>query len=169
VGRVTNIASLIAIALVMISSATSYAASAANPLMQYDGTWEVSRGNSGKPYRLTNKCQQAGSFFVCEQSVDGSVTGLMVISSAGQPGKYWTQTILPGGRATGKDDLEIEGTRWTFASRRQEAGKVTYFRTINVFAGKDRIHFERAESTDAKNWSTKDSGDQRRVAGASRK
>ena len=71
------------------------------------------------------------------------------------------------GRAGGRDDLEIAGDHWTWSSRRQDQpGKITYYRTTNVFVAKNRIHYEQAESADGKQWMAKDSGDEVRVSPA---
>ncbi len=80
------------------------------------------------------------------------------------------QTLLPEGRATGRDNLEISGNRWVYTSSRQENGKTTYYRTTNTFVTSNHIHFEQTESTDGKQWTIKDSGEQTKIekAGAQR-
>jgi hypothetical protein len=138
-----------------------------DPLWVYQGTWQVTRSETKadqKPETLVNKCALVGRYFACQQTVNRSSGGLLVIMPAGTPGHYYTQTILPEGRATGRDELEIAGDRWTFLSRRQQGGQVTQYRTIYTFSGKDRIHFERAEATEKDNWVVKGSGDERRTA-----
>jgi hypothetical protein len=149
----------------------SIAAPAANPafppLQQYEGAWQVTRTESGspmKPYRLVNRCAALGIYFACEQTVDNKPTALRVFIPAGSPGRYYTQSILPEGRATGLDSLEISGNRWTFSSRRQEGGNITYFRNTNVFVDKNHIHFESAQSPDGKKWTVQMSGEQYRLA-----
>jgi hypothetical protein len=137
------------------------------PLWLYQGTWQVTRSPGQKPDQLVNQCALVGKYFTCQQTVNGQTGNLLVIIPTGQPGHYYTQTILPEGRATGRDELEISGDRWTYLSRRQDGGRVTRYRTINTFSGKDRIHFEQAEAVDDKDWVTKGSGEERRV-GASR-
>jgi hypothetical protein len=136
------------------------------PLWPYEGTWQVTRSGAAagqKPDELVNQCALVGKYFACQQTINGKAGGLLVIVPTGQAGRYYTQTIMPEGRATGRDDLEISGTKWTYTSRRQQGGKTTQYRTINNFIGKDHIHFERAESTDGKQWTTTDSGDERRA------
>lgn len=134
------------------------------PLWLYQGTWQVTRSAGQKPDQLVNQCALVGKYFTCQQTVNGQAGALLVIIPAGQPGRYYTQTILPEGRATGRDDLEISGERWTYLSRRQEGGTVTRYRTINTFSGKDRIHFEQAEATGDKDWVVKGTGDERRIS-----
>jgi hypothetical protein len=138
------------------------------PLWQYQGTWQVTRPGAAsgqKPDELVNQCALVGKYFACQQTVNGNAGGLLVIIPAGAPGRYYTQTIMPEGRATGRDELEITGTQWTFRSRRQQGSKITQYRTIHNFMGRDHIHFERAESTDGKQWTVTDSGDERRTNG----
>jgi hypothetical protein len=137
-----------------------------SPLWLYQGTWRVTRSGSPadqKPYEVVNECALVGRYFACQQSVNGKAVGLRVIIPTGEPGRYYTQTIMPEGRATGRDDLEISGNQWTYRSRRQEGNKVTQYRTVNTFQGKDHIHFEEAESTDGKQWKVTNSGDQLRT------
>ena len=134
------------------------------PLWLYQGSWEVSRSPGQKPDRLVNECALVGRYFTCQQAVNGQPGALLVIIPTGQPGRYYTQTIMPEGRATGRDDLEISGERWTYLSRRQEGGKTTRYRTTNTFTGKDRIHFEQAEASGDKDWVVKGSGDERRIS-----
>jgi len=136
------------------------------PLWPYQGMWQVTRSGAAagqKPDELVNQCALVGKYFACQQTINGKAGGLLVIIPTGQPGRYYTQTIMPEGRATGRDDLEISGSQWTYRSRRQQGSKTTQYRTINNFVGKDHIHFERAESTDGKQWTVTDSGDERRT------
>jgi hypothetical protein len=141
--------------------------SPSNPLALYQGSWLVTRSKAGagaKPDHLTNYCAQLGKYFACQETVNGSVVGLLVFIPTPDSGHFYTQTILPEGRATGQDELEIAGNQWIFKSRRQEGSKITYYRTTNTFSGRTRIHFEQAESTDGKQWTTKNSGDETKVS-----
>jgi hypothetical protein len=142
------------------------------PLWLYQGTWQVTRksaGNRAKPEQLINRCALLGKYFACQQTVNGNEGGLVIFMPAGKPGHYFTQTITPDGRATGKADLEISGDRWIYSSRwPQQSGKITYYRTTNVFTGKNHIHFEQAESPDGRDWTQKDSGDEVRAGPAGR-
>jgi hypothetical protein len=113
---------------------------------------------------LRNDCAALGKYFACQQTVNGSVVGLLVFISTGTPGHYYTQILLPEGRATGRDEMEISGNQWIFTSSRRDGSKTTYYRTVNAFSGKSRIHFERDESTDGKQWVKTGSGDQVKVA-----
>ena len=142
------------------------------PLWLYQGSWEITRSSTGagaKPDRLTNECALLGRFFACAQTVNGKQEGLVIFIPADKPGHYYTQNVMPEGRATGRADLEIIGDHWTYLNRwQQDAGKIIYYKTTNAFTGKNRIHFEQAESADGNKWSVKDSGDEIR-AGTPRK
>lgn len=135
------------------------------PLRSYEGTWQVTRKNAGKPDVLINQCGVLGQYFACAQNVNGIPGELIVfIPQTDRPGHFYTQTIMPGGRATGRDDLQIEGKQWTYTSRRDEYGKTTYFRTTNAFSDNNHIHFEQAESNNNKDWNVTGSGDESRVS-----
>jgi hypothetical protein len=142
------------------------------PLSLYTGSWQVTRKSAdkaGKPEQLANHCALLGKYFVCQQTVDGSEGGLVIFIPAEKPGHYYTETITPDGRPTGRADLEIAGNRWTYSSRwPQGNGKITYYRTTKVFTGKNHIHFEQAESPDGTQWTEKDSGDEVRTGAATK-
>ncbi len=168
------------LALVLIASFTASAPAAPGTasktpdpytaLRVYDGTWQVTRKGAAKADTLVNHCAVLGTFFACGQGVNGAPGGLVVfIPVNGQPGHYYTQTIMPEGRATGRDDLRIDGNQWTYSSRRDENGKTTYFRTVNTFSDKNHIHFEQAQSENNKDWSVQGSGDEVRSSAASGK
>lgn len=153
---------LLAFAAPPAKAADSYAA-----LRSYEGTWQVTRKGAEKPDVLINHCALLGQYFACAQNVNGSAGGLVVfIPQKDGAGHYYTQTIMPEGRATGLVDLRIDGNEWTYTSRRDEYGKTTYYRTINTFADKNHIHFEQAESTDNKDWKVTNSGDEVRTTNA---
>ena len=141
-----------------------------NPdLWLYQGIWRVTRSNAptaGKPERLVNECGSIGRYFACQQTVNDKVGGLLIFIPAESPGHYFTQTVMPDGRATGRDDLVISGDRWTFTSRRLDNGRASYFRTVNTFTGKTRIHFEQAESGNGNDWTVKMVGDEQRIGDA---
>src|SRR5947209_5554730 len=102
------------------------------PLWLYDGSWEVThkdKGAGGKPDILSNQCALLGKFFTCSQLVNGAQQGLLVFLPATQPGHFYTQSIMPDGRATGRNDLQISGDTWTYTSRRDEGGRTTFYRT----------------------------------------
>ena len=138
-------------------------------LSLYAGNWTVTRSNGGagnKPEELRNLCNSVGKYFACEQSVNGNVTGLLLIVPSTQPGSYNTQTVLPDGRATGKGGLVISGNKWVFSSIWNSGGKTVRYRTTNTFSDKNHIHFQQEESTDGTHWQLTGGGDDVRVTGA---
>lgn len=131
------------------------------PLAVYSGTWQVSRSGAAKPDVLVNQCAELGKYFACGQTVNGASAGLVVfIAKNGAAEHYVTQTIMPDGRAGGPVNLDIAGDTWTFSSRRDEYGKTTFYRTLNVFSGRNKIHFSSEHSADGKNWTVDSSGDE---------
>jgi hypothetical protein len=136
------------------------------PLWLYQGTWHVTPSGSDpgkKPDVLLNQCALVGKYFTCQQTVNGTVSALIVFVPTGQPGRFHNQAILPSGRAGGLGELEINGDRWVYSNGQLEAGKTKHFRNINVFTGKNKIHYEQSESWDEKEWKVTGSGDEVRV------
>ena len=137
------------------------------PLRLYSGIWLVrpaNRSSAESPDRLQDLCLQVGSYFTCQQTKNGKLGALLIFVAAGEPDHYHTQAVLPEGQATGRGDLKIEGNRWIYSSKEQTDGKTVYYRTINQFTGKDRIHYEQAQSFDGEHWSISSSGDEVRTA-----
>jgi hypothetical protein len=137
------------------------------PLWLYQGTWRITSNTAGaKPDELKNQCALVGKYFVCQQTVNGQPGALLIfIPADNNAGHYHTQNVNAQGRATGVGDLEISGDRWVFSSRwEQGGGKITYYRTTNVFIGKNHIHYEQAESSNGKDWKVANSGDEVRVS-----
>src|SRR5271170_4044576 len=128
------------------------------PLWTYNGSWQVTPTGAA-PQTLVNECARVGTYVGCQQTVNGSVVGLLIIIPAKEPGHYYTQTVLPQGRATGLGELEIAGDRWTFMNSQPGSGKVTHYRTVNTFSGKTHIHFEQAVSGDGNNWQVTQTGE----------
>ena len=158
--------------LLLLSFSIGLATPAANatpvsPLWAYNGSWKVtdSKGGAGaKPDELVNQCAETGKYFSCQQTVNGVVSALLVFVTTGTTGHYSTQSILPDGRPAGRGTLDIDGDKWTFSSSwNQGGGKTTYYKTINTFDGKTRIHFEQQESSNNKDWKATKSGDEARA------
>src|SRR6185312_4746086 len=136
-------------------------------LWLYNGTWKVTRKDQ-PPQTLVNRCSSFGKFFACEQSVNGDSVALLVFVPGKEPGHFFTQSIKTDGRAGGRGELQIEHNTWTYLSNWNDGGKTTYYRTTNVYDGRNHIHFEQAESTDNKTWVVKSSGDEVHPAGSKR-
>lgn len=157
--------------LLIQNAATAAAPPPDQVLSAYAGTWTVTRNNAAggaKPEELRNQCGSIGKYFACEQSVNGSVTGLLIIIPANQNGHFNTQNVTPDGRATGKGELAVSGNTWVFSSIWNSGGKTMRYRTTNVFSDKNHIHFVQEESSDGTHWQTTASGDDVRVTGARR-
>lgn len=154
----------------LISSATIATASAADtvdayaPLRLYQGAWQVTSTPAPagkKPDRLVNDCAQVGRYFACQQTVNGKPGALVVFIPDAMQGHYHTQDVLPDGAAHGPPGtLTIAGDHWTYLG--QPNAKGVRYRIINVFSGRDRIHFEVARSTDGKTWTVTMAGDETR-------
>jgi hypothetical protein len=134
------------------------------PLRLYSGSWRVTHRDQ-PPEKLTNQCALVGRFFTCEQTVNGVAGNLLIfIPVPDKAGHYYTQNVRPEGRASARGDLEIQGERWVFSSTWDQGGSTVYYRTTNVFLGKNKIQYEQAESKDNKNWTVKNSGEEIRVS-----
>jgi hypothetical protein len=153
--------------LFLISALLAPAADPFWTLWLYNGSWQITRKDQ-PPQTLVNRCSSFGKFFACEQSVNGSSVALLVFVPASQSGNFYTQSIKPDGRAGGRGELQIEHNRWTYSSNWNQGGKTTYYRTVNVFDGRNRIHFEQSESDDNKQWVVKSSGEETRTGGSRR-
>jgi hypothetical protein len=150
------------------SAATPPASSKADfaPLLAYQGTWHVMRKDAKdpKPDILINHCSLLGQFFACAQNVNAQPGALVVFLHKGAPGHFLVQNIMPDGRATGLTDLTVNGDTWTYMDRRDENGQTTFYRTLNVFSGRNKIHFESSHSKNGKDYSVDLSGDESRVS-----
>ncbi len=133
------------------------------PLRLYEGAWQVTQTTPAakKPDRLVNDCAQIERYFACQQTVNGKPGALVVFIPDAAPGHYHTQIILPDGTALGPPGtLTLAGEHWTYLGTPDAKG--VRYRTINVFSGRDHIHFEAARSTDGKTWTVPMAGDELR-------
>lgn len=135
------------------------------PLMLYNGTWHVTRKDSPKPDTMANLCTKVGHFFTCDQTINGGPGSLLVfIPRTDKPGQYYTQNIRPEGRATSRGDLQINGDVWTFLTNWDNgSGHTTYYKTVDTFIGRTRIHYEQSESSNNKDWTVTNTGEQTRA------
>ena len=130
------------------------------PLKLYEGAWRLQIG-SKPPDEISNRCAQLSTFFVCEQVVNGKRAALITFLPKDQPGQYWTNSLSPDAKANGRGELTIMGDRWVYLGH-----DIKYYRTVNIFTGRDRIHFESAESDDGEKWVVTNSGEESRVIAA---
>jgi hypothetical protein len=138
------------------------------PIKVYEGTWTVvsahTMAGQGRPDTIVNHCNEGTAFYTCEQVVNGKSLALIVYTATDDPTKFHSQPVLPDGQAVGRGDLTILGDHWTFLGSGKDAeGKETFYRTENLFTGRDKIHFEQYESGDKKTWVKKNEGDEVRV------
>jgi hypothetical protein len=134
-----------------------------------NGEWSVTGAHTmagaGKSDSLVNHCSMYDAFYACEQVVNGKALALIVFTSTSTPGSFHTQVNLPDGHATGRADLNIVGSHWTYNGKStSDDGKTsTFYRTENMFTGRDRIHFDQYESSDGSTWQKKNEGDEVRA------
>ncbi len=151
--------------VVTFSGPALNAADPYTPLWLYAGSWRVGHNNDQSADKLTNHCALVGRYFICEQTVNGIPGNLLIfIPVPGKPGHYYTQNVRPEGRASSRGDLEIQGDKWIYSSNWDQGGSTIYYRTTNIFTGRDKIQWEQAESTDNKNWTVKNGGEEIRTA-----
>ena len=131
-----------------------------------NGEWTVTSPHAmagpGKTDSLVNHCSMADAYYSCEQVVNGKSLALIVFTATEAAGSYHTQIVLPTGYSTGRADLKIDSSHWTYLGKStSDDGKTTtWYRTENVFTGRDRIHFEQYESTDGTTWKKTNEGDE---------
>jgi len=120
-----------------------------------------------EPIHIENHCAKVGEFFACNQFVNRKSVALVVflpshpLENGGYA--YRNQALgVEGDDTSTWGNLEIVGDRWVYSSDATDNGKEIHRRTINLFSGPDRIHFEVQRSDDGVNWATKTSGDEAR-------
>lgn len=141
------------------------------PLRLYNGKWDLLPAGGDKPadkVHIENHCAQVGEFFACNQFVNGKNMALVVFlpTHALENGgyAYHNQALsVENGGSGNWGSLEIVGDSWVYSSDETDNGKKIYHRTVNVFSGPDKIHFEVQRSEDGVNWTTRMSGDEARA------
>jgi hypothetical protein len=139
------------------------------PLKLYDGSWRVKlTTNDKKPDLLVNHCTRTGTFFVCEQELNGNSVALIVFLPTGKSPsgaqEYRTLAALPD--ATRPDEwghLVIDGNAWTYTWTQKDGDKLVPMRNVNTFKDGDHIHFELQKLEDGTTWKTQMAGDEERV------
>jgi hypothetical protein len=153
------------------AKANSLASDPYAPLRLYDGKWDLVPASDGKPaeaVHIENHCAKVGDFFACNQFVNGKNMALVVflpshpLENGGYA--YRNQALGVEGDAPSRwGKVEIAGDRWAYSSDETDKGKKTYWQTINLFSGPDKIHFEVQKSDDGIKWTTTMSGDEARA------
>ncbi len=152
-------------------NAVSHLTDAYLPLQLYDGKWDLVPASGDKAtgtVHIGNQCAKVGEFFACNQFVNGKNVALVIflpLHSLENGGyAYHNQALgVDGGGSGSWGSLEIVGDRWVYSSDETDNGRKIYHRTLNVFSGSDKIHFEVQRSEDGTNWTTKMSGDEVRT------
>jgi hypothetical protein len=140
------------------------------PLRLYDGKWDLipASDKPAEPMHIENHCAKVGEFFACNQFVNGKNMALVIffpshpLENGGYA--YRNQALRVEGANSGTwSNVEITGDRWVYSSEETDKEKKIYWRTINLFSGPDKIHFEVQRSEDGAKWTTTMSGDEARV------
>jgi hypothetical protein len=159
----------------LLFAASAYAQSSVTSLTAYSGNWRVVRKGvdpSAKPERLQNNCATIGTYYACQQTINGTIGGVLIFIPSGGSGHFITQNVAPSGRATGTGELNIEAgaaARWIFLSSWNNGTKTIRYRTIDVFTTKNKIEFQQEESEDnGKSWRTTGSGEYIREGSAAK-
>src|SRR5271165_4185069 len=146
------------------SSADPYA-----PLRLYEGTWEIHLSvPEKKTDKIVNHCARTGTFFSCEQEVNGKTAALVVFLPVGKTTagalEYRLQALQPDASdPQAWTHLVIDGETWLYTWDQKEAGKTTHWRNTNHFTGKDQIRFELQSSEDGTTWKTQLAGEEKRL------
>ena len=131
-----------------------------DPLWLYNGTWTATSNPGDKHDTIANECARVGTYFACQQTVNGKLAALVVFLPLDKQGHYATQGIDAAGAALGRGKLEIAGDHWTYDGGDRSGDSTVYYRTSNSFTGRDRIHFQVATSKDGRNWTVTREGDE---------
>jgi hypothetical protein len=126
----------------------------------YAGVWKVEMdhlavdgGKAGhESTTLHNACWKSGTYFACNQYVNGESKILLVFTFNEKENVYTSYQIPEGGGEAGTGKLKIDGNVWTFPWELTDAGKTTYYRVVNDWVAADRIEFRQEHSTDQAHW-----------------
>jgi hypothetical protein len=99
-----------------------------------------------KPDHLVNHCARTGTFFSCEQELNGKTVALVIFLPMGKSdsGGLEYRTLLAQPDASKPGDwgrLVIEGSTWTYSWTEKNGEKTVAARNVNRFKDKDHIHF----------------------------
>lgn len=140
------------------------------PLALYHGTWTVraehpwSGRAPGAADRLVSRCQRFTRYFACEQTVNGRTQALLVYTADSAAGRLHARVIAPDGRAGGRGDLTIDGSRWTYLDRPPAGLRGKWSRVENLIIDRDHIRFEEYESPDeGRTWTRTNAGTEERT------
>ncbi|HEY1987179.1 MAG TPA: hypothetical protein VGG85_17320 [Terracidiphilus sp.] len=129
-------------------------------LRAYEGNWDITidridtaHSKAGhEKSSLHNDCWKSGSYFACNQYVNGESKVLLVFTFDEHANEFTSYQIPLGGGQSGSGKLTIDGNVWTFPWQSREGETVTYFRVVNVFTGSDKIEYRQEFSPDNTHW-----------------
>ncbi len=139
------------------------------PLKLYEGTWQVKiSATEKKSDHLVNHCALTGTFFSCEQELNGKTAALVIFLPVGHSGasalEYRTLAVLPDASQPGDwGHLVIDGNTWTYTWTQKEGEKTVEMRNVNRFQDNNHIHFDLQKRGDDGNWKTTLVGDEYRT------
>jgi hypothetical protein len=139
------------------------------PLKLYEGAWQINLSSPEKKSdHLVNHCARTGTFFSCEQELNGKTAALVIFvpvepSGAG-PLEYRTRAVLPDAAKPGDwGHLAIDGNTWTYSWTQKDGEKTVEMRNVNRFQDDDHIHFDLQKRDNEGSWTTTLAGDESRT------
>jgi hypothetical protein len=138
-------------------------------LKLYEGSWQINISVPDKKSdHLVNRCARTGTFFSCEQELNGKTAALVIFLPLEHSGasalEYRTLAVLPDAAKPGDwNHLVIDGNTWTYSWTQKDGGSSVEMRNVNHFLDNDHIHFELQKRGDDGNWTTQLAGDESRT------
>ncbi|MGF7178997.1 hypothetical protein [Tunturiibacter psychrotolerans] len=129
-------------------------------LQAYEGSWKLVIDNVATKYStvsheekyLRNDCWHSGSYYACNQYVDGDSKLLLVFTFDATKQIYTSYQVPLDGSAASSGTLEIRDNTWTYPWVIVDGGHAIYFHVVNVFKSPTEIEYRREFSFDRVNW-----------------
>ena len=126
----------------------------------YEGTWklhidtlETAHSKAGHEDKvLRNDCWGSGSYYACNQYVDGDSKVLLVFTFDADRQAYTSYQIPLDGSPASAGRLEIQGNTWSYPWGGAEDGHPVYYRVVNVFKSQALIEYRKEFSVDKMTW-----------------
>jgi len=126
----------------------------------YKGTWKLRADSLNTAHskaghdenEIRNDCWRSGSYYACNQYVDGDSKILLVFTFDAAKKIYTSYLVPADGSAAASGHLEIQGDTWIYPWENNEDGHTVYYRVVNVFKSPRSIEYRREFSTDKVNW-----------------
>jgi hypothetical protein len=160
VSRLRLFATLVCAAITASPVFASPVLTGLDKIQMYAGSWksEVAHfdtlfSKAGRDTAIIrNDCWRSGTYYVCNQYIDGDSKALLVYTYDSKDGTYSIYPIVANGGAVQPGKLIIRGNVWTFPWEEKEKDKTIYFHVINVFTSVDAIEYREEYSTDNEHW-----------------